>query len=68
MSYGKNESSARIIALPERKIGPAGAILIHLRPNSIASVAVTKIAITVKSKSHAQEYYRTPKTSTKLMI
>ena len=68
VSYGKKESNARIIALPERKIGPAGAILNHFRPNNIQSVLVTNAAITAKSNSHPHEYSKTPKTSTKLII
>ncbi len=31
-SYGKNASSDSMIAEPPRKIGPAGAIRIHLFP------------------------------------
>ena len=49
VSYGKKESSASIIALPDRKIGPAGAILNHFRPNSIASDIVTNVRDTVSS-------------------
>src|SRR3989338_118789 len=58
VSYGKNVSSARMIALPPRNIGPAGAILIHRFPKKIESVAATKADITTKSHNHSHEYIR----------
>ena len=56
VSYGKNASSDSMIAVPERNIGPAGAILIHLLPNSTCSAATIKTAITTKSHIHVHEY------------
>ena len=55
VSYGKNASRERIIAVPVKKIVPAGAIRIHRFPKKILSATTMKIAITTKSHIHVHE-------------
>ena len=56
VSYGKNASSDKIIALPARKTGQAITILIHFLPNIRIDADIAKIVITRKSQNHSQEY------------